>query len=60
VPEILASFAKAMLAVSEARKEPMFEVWSPNSEVRILKSEVWTLKLKSLHGFRKNESSDTL
>jgi hypothetical protein len=47
-----------MLAISEARKEPMFEVrslksevwspksevWSPKSEVRSLKSEVWNLK----------------
>jgi hypothetical protein len=30
-----------MLAISEARKEPMFEVWSPKSEVRSLKSEVF-------------------
>jgi hypothetical protein len=34
-----------MLAISEARKEPMFQVWSP-------KSEVWSLKY--LHGFRTN------
>jgi hypothetical protein len=33
-----------MLAISEARKKPMFEVWNLKSEVRSPKSEVRSLK----------------
>jgi outer membrane murein-binding lipoprotein Lpp len=42
---ILASFAKAILAISEARNQCLkSEVQSLKSEVRSLKSDVWSLK----------------